>query len=276
MNLDLAISNTLKRSPMENAMHGVMSNFGGSYQLNAYTETANAAESIIGRPIAVLGNNPDTRAGESYGTPSTATKSPVPDPGPFSHSFVDGYRLEHTETGWTLYRTEMTDPGFWAKVFGKEGQMSEVIVVTREGTRSSERFLTTLEDPSLPIPDSVRSQVIPMVMESMSSGTVNVLQSGFSVDTNPGDNSVEIAGASPMSAENFGSTGPMELRMAPLTNGVGVQRNATFMGDTIVPQPLSNAQIGTVRTPLGDPVGMHVAPPTKVPTRSPLRNSRSL
>jgi hypothetical protein len=276
MNLDLAISNTLKRSPMENAMHGVCSNFGASYQLNAYTESANAAESITGRPIAVLGNNPDTRAGESYDTPFTATKSPASDSGPFSHAFTDGYRLDHTETGWTLYRTEMTDPGFWAKLFGKEGQLSQVIVVTREGTRSTERFLTTLEDPSLPIPESVRSEVITMVMSNMGSGTVNVLQSGFSLDTNPGDNSIEIAGASPMSAENFGSTGPMELSMAPLNNGVTVQRNNTFMGDTLIPQPLTNAQLGTVRTPLGDPVGIHVAPPTKVPTRAPLRNSRSL
>ena len=45
MDLDLAIQNTLKRSPMEGAMHGVLSDFGGTYQLNAYTESASAAES---------------------------------------------------------------------------------------------------------------------------------------------------------------------------------------------------------------------------------------
>jgi len=33
MNLDLAIQNTLRRSPMEGAMHGVMSDFGSTYQL---------------------------------------------------------------------------------------------------------------------------------------------------------------------------------------------------------------------------------------------------
>ena len=68
----------------------------------------------------------------------------------------------------------------------------------------------------------------------------------------------------------------MELHMAPLNNGVAVQRNSTFMGDTLVPKPLSNAQIGNLRTPLGDPVGVHIAPPTKVGTRSALRNSRSV
>ena len=52
MNLDLAIQNVLKRSEMENAMHGVMSNFGGSYQLTSYTESAKSAESILGTPVA--------------------------------------------------------------------------------------------------------------------------------------------------------------------------------------------------------------------------------
>jgi len=47
MNLDLAIQNVLKRSEMENAMHGVMSNFGGTYQLTSYTESAKSAESIL-------------------------------------------------------------------------------------------------------------------------------------------------------------------------------------------------------------------------------------
>ena len=40
MNLDLAIQNTLKRSPMESAMHGVLSNFGAQYELKSYTENA--------------------------------------------------------------------------------------------------------------------------------------------------------------------------------------------------------------------------------------------
>ena len=41
MNLDLAIQNVLKRSEMEGAMHGVMSNFGSHLPTHmAYTESA--------------------------------------------------------------------------------------------------------------------------------------------------------------------------------------------------------------------------------------------
>jgi len=44
MNLDLAIQNTLKRSPMDSAMHGVLSNFGGQYELKSYTENGSLQE----------------------------------------------------------------------------------------------------------------------------------------------------------------------------------------------------------------------------------------
>ena len=272
MDLDLAIQNTLKRSPMEGAMHGVLSDFGGTYQLNAYTESASAAESILGTPVAVMAPYADARPGESYTAPRV-TKSP-PMSAPFSEAF-DGYRLEHTGESWTLYRLQTEKAGFWARLSGKQDTVSEVPVITRDGTRSAQRFLTTLEDPSLPIPAAVRSQIASAVMSQLQAGTVNVVQGGYSLDTDPSDDTIEMAGARPFAAEGFGN-GPMELRMAPITNGVGVQRNDTFMGDTLVPKPLSNAQIGTLRTPLGDPVGLHVAPPTKVGTRSALRNSRSV
>jgi len=276
MDLDLAIQNTMKRSHMENAMHGVMSDFGGTYQLNSYTESVSAAESILGTPVAVMGTNPMARAGESYGaTPTPVTKSPPSTSGPFSESF-DGYRLDHTGDSWTLYRLQTEKAGFWARLSGEQDVVSEVPVITREGTRSAQRFLTTLEDPSLPIPAPVRSRIAAAVMAKVEAGTVNVVQGGYSMDTDPSDDTIEMAGARPFSAQSFGSTGPMELRMAPLHGGVGVQRNATFMGDTLVPKPISNAQVGTLRTPLGDPVGVHIAPPTKVGTRSALRNSRSV
>ncbi len=274
MDLDLAIQNTLKRSPMEGAMHGVLSDFGGTYQLNAYTESANAAESILGTPVAIMAPNPSARPGESYSNIPLVTKSP-PSAGSFSEAF-DGYRLDHSGDTWTLYRMQTEKAGFWARLSGKQDTVSEVAVITRDGTRSAQRFLTTLEDPSLPIPAAVRSRIASSVMANLQAGTVNVVQGGYSIDTDPSDDTIEMAGARPFSAEGFGSTGPMELHMAPLNNGVAVQRNSTFMGDTLVPKPLSNAQIGNLRTPLGDPVGVHIAPPTKVGTRSALRNSRSV
>ena len=53
MNLDLAIQNTLKRSPMDSAMHGVMSNFGGQYELKSYTENGNLQERLFGDSVGV-------------------------------------------------------------------------------------------------------------------------------------------------------------------------------------------------------------------------------
>ena len=273
MDLDLAIQNTLKRSPMEGAMHGVLSDFGGTYQLNAYTESANAAEAILGVPVATMAPNPNARPGESYSNIPLVTKSP-PSAAAFSEAF-DGYRLDHSGDSWTLYRLQTEKVGVWARLSGKTDKISEIPVITRDGTRSAQRFLTTLEDPSLPIPASVRSQIASSVMANLQAGTVNVVQGGYSLDTDPSDDTIEMAGAQPFGAEGYGN-GPMELLLAPLTNGIGLQKNNTFMGDTLIPQPLSNAQIGTLRTPLGDPVGLHIAPPTKVGSRSALRNSRSM
>ena len=117
MDLDLAIQNTMKRSHMENAMHGVMSDFGGTYQLNSYTESASAAETILGTPVAVMGTNPMARAGEAYNAPRV-TKSP-PSASPFSESF-DGYRLDHSGDSWTLYRLQTEKAGFWGRLSGKQ------------------------------------------------------------------------------------------------------------------------------------------------------------
>ena len=59
MNLDLAISNTLKRSPMDSAMHGVASNLGdGHYRLNAFYESEEEAKAILGEPLASYVPNP--------------------------------------------------------------------------------------------------------------------------------------------------------------------------------------------------------------------------
>ena len=54
MNLDLAIQNqVLNRSPMETAMYGVASDLGdGHYRLNAYKESEDIAENIMGTAVA--------------------------------------------------------------------------------------------------------------------------------------------------------------------------------------------------------------------------------
>ena len=58
MDIDLAIGNTLKRSPMENAMYGVVSDLGQSYELHAIPQTVKRAEEILGHKVGVATANP--------------------------------------------------------------------------------------------------------------------------------------------------------------------------------------------------------------------------
>lgn len=53
MNLDLAITNAIRRGPMESAMYSVVSNYGQSYELHAIPQTIKRAEEMFGQKIAV-------------------------------------------------------------------------------------------------------------------------------------------------------------------------------------------------------------------------------
>ena len=52
MNLDLAITNAIRRGPMDSAMHSVVSNYGQSYELHALPQTIKRAEEMFGQKIA--------------------------------------------------------------------------------------------------------------------------------------------------------------------------------------------------------------------------------
>ena len=54
MNLDLAITNAIRRGPMESAMHSVVSNYGQSYELHAIPQTIKKAEEMFGQKIAMV------------------------------------------------------------------------------------------------------------------------------------------------------------------------------------------------------------------------------
>ena len=70
MNLDLHIQNVLKRSEMENAMHGVMDSYGGQFQLTAHSESAKLADQVWGVPVGVTSPNslsrPTTAASRKF------------------------------------------------------------------------------------------------------------------------------------------------------------------------------------------------------------------
>ena len=85
MNLDLAIQNTLKRSPMEGAMHGVLSNFGAQYELRSYTENAGLADQLFGDKVAVTAPVGDEQLSKAV-LPDDATFAP-PAQASFSQTF---------------------------------------------------------------------------------------------------------------------------------------------------------------------------------------------
>lgn len=255
MNLDLAIQNTLRRSPMEGAMHGVMSDFGGTYQLTAYTESSKAAESILGKPVAHM--TPNALSRPAHNTPQRVVKNAEPTSD--VSTVIDGYTLSYSASSknWTLSSTGI--PGFWDRLMGRSGKST--VLATKYGANSSHRFLSEVESLSELSP-RVKNKVAGFVLENSGRISTETLQTGYTVDTQPLDDALTSSGSTKI-LEASGSTQQFELGLATEYSGVAKQRNNTFMGDTVIPQPLSQAQIGMVRTPLGDPVGVHIAPPTR-------------
>ena len=242
MNLDLAIQNVMKRSEMEGAMHGVMSNFGASYELMAYTDSAKAAENILGVTVAHMSPNQLSRP--SYQTQAAETVYTATPP------------TEDVSINFGLIQLNYT--AFWNKLFST--QPTSKILITKYGTNSSHRFLTSVESSGLSA--SMKNQIASFVMTHMQSGSVRSYQQGFTVDTQTLDDAITSSTSAKVLEANY-SNGPQEMFLAETYTGVAKLSNNTFMGDTVIPQPLSAAQLGTVRTALGDPVGVHIAPPTR-------------
>lgn len=83
MNLDLAIQNTLKRSPMDSAMHGVASTFGAQYELKSYTENGSLQERLFGDSVGVTAPISDMTLAKPV-----HQEVMVPDLGPLSESIT--------------------------------------------------------------------------------------------------------------------------------------------------------------------------------------------
>ena len=142
MNLDLAIQNVLKRSEMENAMHGVMSNFGGTYQLTSYTESAKSAESILGTPVAHMTPNALSR-------PTLVQKAEVYEAKPPTDNMsanIDGYDIswDAQTKNWTLSQTTKAT-GFWDKLFGREPQ-SKIMITSGRQPPEPDRLVAQLDE----------------------------------------------------------------------------------------------------------------------------------
>jgi hypothetical protein len=150
MNLDLAIQNTMKRSPMDSAMHGVASNLGdGHYRLNAFYESEDEARAILGEPLASYVPNPVS----AYVRPPTQPPNSA-NPDSFNQEIGDGYSVSYDQSSktWALNKMQTVGgiAGWWASLTnGGEPQSKVVPLVSKSGPNSMHRFLTTIQEMDL-------------------------------------------------------------------------------------------------------------------------------
>ena len=158
MNLDLAIQNTLKRSPMDTAMHGVASNLGdGHYRLNAFYESEEEAKAILGEPLASYIPNPVS----AYVRPPTEPPA-LPNPDSFTQEIGGGYSVSYDQPSktWALNKIESVGglQGWWSSLTnGGKPKDKLVPLVSKSGANSMHRFLTTIQEMDLSM--DMKSQI---------------------------------------------------------------------------------------------------------------------
>ena len=299
MNLDMAIQNTLKRGPMENAMHGVMDNHGGRYQLTSYNSSAKGAEAIFGRPMGSMTNNPLSR-------PTTTRRvSEAESMGPLSQNVGAGYAVEFNPDGevWTLYRIEEVPKNIGQKIGdfftgnSDTPEMQQTATIQRAGTYSLNRFLTVLNNRS-DLSATLKGEIASIVVQHAAGATSNPAftepttadQAAGQMVSSPtvayaegvitpfgADTTLTptlagaAAGSQPLSAQSFNST-----NVSIDARGVREQRGG-FGGPTHIPAPLTASEMGTVRDTLGNRPNEHITQGVTLP-RTGVRhsNGRSL
>jgi len=259
MQLDLAIQRELKRSPMENAMHGVSENLGAGYTLKALPQTMKSVNEMFGVNLGQLNSHAGARPAITEATVAPA----------FSE-LIDGYTLSWDPSGskWSLSQGPVAtkEESFWGRLWNNlNGTKPEpAIIIVKYGKGSAHRFLSALE-PNDSITHETKVAIANRVVSSLNSELAfPTLQTGLSVaDTTE----MQIAGTEPVSGTNF-NNGAMEMNMAESMAGTSKQKNATFMGDTIIPSPVSRAQVyqNSAATSFNqNTAGLINQPPTKIP-----------
>lgn len=266
MNLDLAIQNTLRRSPMDSAMHGVLSDFGGQYELKSFTENGSLQQRLFGDSVGISA----PIGSENLAKPVLHAEREVVGLQPaVSQNLSYGLRTfkltyEPSNQRWTLieYIPESGFNGFINKLMGRPNGGREEVLAVKMGTAATHRFLTEVETSVLP--EDIKREIASIGVMSMRPVVSAVSQS---LRTDSFDDSIDIAGTAPISAQSFNQSNVMEMDLAAEYRGVKKLKSNHFMGDTIIPTPMSHIHAGAFRSAESfnqNPVGSHVAPPTKV------------
>jgi len=262
---------------MDSAMHGVLSNFGGQYELKSFTENGSLQERLFGDSVGVTSPvgeanlaKPVLREEREVVTLQPAVSEELNYGGRvFKVSF------EPANQRWTLieYIPETGFSGFINKLMGRPNGGREEVIAVKMGSAATHRFLTEVETSRLP--EELKREIASIGVMSMTPVVSAVSQS---LRTDSFDDSIDMAGTAPVSAQSFNQSNVMEMDLAAEYSGVKKLKSNHFMGDTVIPTPMSHIHAGGFRNAEGfnqNAVGSYVAPPTKVAGGN-RKNSRSL
>ena len=284
MDLDLHIQNVLKRSEMENAMHGVMDSYGGQYQLTAFSESAKLAEQVWGVPVGVTSPNSLSRPSTS----ATKTMRKAESSGPLDETIGAGYRLTYSpeDNSWKLF-VVAPDEGSIAKVWNQltgRTPESERISIQKSGTYAENRFLTELEyrkDISARNKQIIISTVIDHSKSEFTTKYELTKDSQFGpplnvayAETIQGPFGDSLATTKQLEMNRAGSQPVSNFNRAAVNLSSSHARSInTDMGSFHTPQPLSRAQAGLVQDSLGNPTNKHFIPGVNVPASAVSRHT---
>ena len=284
MDLDLHIQNVLKRSEMENAMHGVMDSYGGQYQLTAFSESAKLAEQVWGVPVGVSSPNSLSRPSTS----ATKTMRKAESSGPLDETIGAGYRLTYSpeDNTWTLFVVSPAEGSlakFWNELTGRTPE-SERISIQKSGTYAENRFLTELEyrkDISASDKQIIISTVIDHSKSEFTTKYELTKDSQFGPPTNvayaetiQGPFGASLATTKQLEMNAAGSQPVSNFNRAAVNVSSSHARSInTDMGSFHTPQPLSRAQAGLVHDALGNPSNKHFIPGVNVPASAVSRHT---
>jgi len=251
---------------MDSAMHGVLSNFGGQYELKSFTENGSLQERLFGDSVGVTSPvgeanlaKPVLREEREVVTLQPAVSEELNYGGRvFKVSF------EPANQRWTLieYIPETGFSGFVNKLMGRPNGGREEVIAVKMGEAATHRFLTEVETSQLP--EELKREIASIGVMSMTPVVSAVSQS---LRTDSFDDSIDLAGTAPVSAQSFNQSNVMEMDLAAEYSGVKKLKSNHFMGDTVIPTPMSHIHAGGFRNAEGfnqNAVGSYVAPPTKV------------
>lgn len=251
MELDGAISNALKRNPMESAMYAVGQDLGRQYELRALPRDISSTEEMMGVSLGIVGaTEPRPIVPEVIDEGKECGDSAL-DTG------VGDYKLAYeppTQT-WALYKPATEERKFLlfipytVEIPGVQFKFS--------GPNSRNRFLTEIEQNDT-IPYDVKKQLSRLVVSHCYTSRRVIDEAKMATRPTefiPSEGNV-LNSSADFAFGNFSlAEPPIDLALSPTFSGVGVLKNtASLFGDVVIPQPLTMPTVDELGNSLRDRV----------------------